>query len=494
MPDYIDVPIVTDPDTLAQIAYDHIQSQIPGWLPFAGELATVIIESVALIASFDAFLASAPPTSIFRYLGAKLFGIPPLDATPAAVASTWTMTDTAGYTINAGTLVDIPATGDESVAFAVLADVTVPPGSTVTADGAVSLIALFAGAAGSGLGGNTVEVSPSNQLDFVASVELTGETTGGVDAETDTTYKNRLRTELQLLTPRPILPADFAALALSIAGVARAVTLDGYSPAVNELEQVAVNATGGTFTLTFSGQTTGAIQWNASAADVQTALVALSNLGPGDVLCTGGPLPTSPVTVEFKGAQAGTNVTQMTANSASLTGGTHTATITTTRGGAAATTNNERTVTVALVDTAGQPVTTQTKTDVQALLEGAREVNFVVNVIDPTYTALDVVYTATAQPGQDPAAVETSVAQAVVAYLNPATWGAVAGDQFSWVDRPAVRYLELARVIGDAFGVDHLNTLTFCVHGGTPATTDVSLNGPAGLPTIDPADIDGTVT
>ncbi len=46
------------------------------------------------------------------------------------------------------------------------------------------------------------------------------------------------------------------------------------------------NATGGTFTLTFSGQTTSALAFNASAGDVQNALSALSNVGVGNVLAT----------------------------------------------------------------------------------------------------------------------------------------------------------------------------------------------------------------
>src|SRR6185436_15191576 len=37
---------------------------------------------------------------------------------------------------------------------------------------------------------------------------------------------------------------------------------------------------------------------NASAADIQAALEALSNLAPGDISVTGGPLPAT-VTIEF---------------------------------------------------------------------------------------------------------------------------------------------------------------------------------------------------
>ena len=43
------------------------------------------------------------------------------------------------------------------------------------------------------------------------------------------------------------------------------------------------NATGGTFTLTFDGQTTAPIAYNATNAVTQAALEALSNIDPGDV-------------------------------------------------------------------------------------------------------------------------------------------------------------------------------------------------------------------
>jgi hypothetical protein len=79
--------------------------------------------------------------------------------------------------------------------------------------------------------------------------------------------------------------------------------------------------TGGTFTLTYSGQTTAAIAYNATAAAVQSALEALSNIAPGDVTVTGGPGPGTPYDVAFGGAYAGTDVTQMTA-AGSFTGGT----------------------------------------------------------------------------------------------------------------------------------------------------------------------------
>lgn len=89
--------------------------------------------------------------------------------------------------------------------------------------------------------------------------------------------------------------------------------------AVNEVQKVAIQgtATGGTFTLTYAGQTTSAIAYNASAATVDAALEALSNIGAGDVSVTG---PSGgPWLVEFTTALAGGDRAQMTATS-SLTG------------------------------------------------------------------------------------------------------------------------------------------------------------------------------
>ena len=113
-----------------------------------------------------------------------------------------------------------------------------------------------------------------------------------------------------------------------------------YAGPTDELQTITVTGgpTGGTYTLTFSGQTTAAIPYNATAAQVRTALEALSNIEDGDVTVAGGPHPGSPVTVKFTGgAHQGEDVAQMTAT-ASLTGGTTPGvTIATTTAGGAAT-------------------------------------------------------------------------------------------------------------------------------------------------------------
>jgi hypothetical protein len=77
----------------------------------------------------------------------------------------------------------------------------------------------------------------------------------------------------------------------------------------NEVQSlIATGGTAGDFTLNFDGQVTAAIAYNATAAQVQTALEALSNVNPGDIVAAGGPLPDSAVTLTFGGQYAATEV------------------------------------------------------------------------------------------------------------------------------------------------------------------------------------------
>jgi len=63
--------------------------------------------------------------------------------------------------------------------------------------------------------------------------------------------------------------------------------------------------TGGTFTLTYSAQVTTALPYNASAAQIQAALEALSNIGEGEVDVTGGLNIGTTFTVTWYGTLAG---------------------------------------------------------------------------------------------------------------------------------------------------------------------------------------------
>jgi hypothetical protein len=100
---------------------------------------------------------------------------------------------------------------------------------------------------------------------------------------------------------------------------------------VDEVETLTVDATAGTYTLTFGGQTTSAIAFDATAAQVKAALIALSTIGAGNINVTGN--VGGPYTITFTGSLSGLPQTDITADSTNLTGNTHTALIAQATGG-----------------------------------------------------------------------------------------------------------------------------------------------------------------
>lgn len=230
MSSYISFPISRDPDEILQEAYDFLKARVPGWVENDGNLDTWLLQINAAQASDLLRIATDVPDTIFRYLGRALIGFPDVVATSASVTSTWTMRDNAGYTIPEGTQVGIPNANNDLVAFAVTSTVIVPSGSTVTVAGGVSLVAIIPGADGSALGSPGSAVTLLDPLEYVTSIVQVAATTGGVDTETDSEYRDRLTRRLRRLSTRPILPVDFSDMAQEIVGVARAVAIDGFIP------------------------------------------------------------------------------------------------------------------------------------------------------------------------------------------------------------------------------------------------------------------------
>lgn len=87
----------------------------------------------------------------------------------------------------------------------------------------------------------------------------------------------------------------------------------------NEVQTVTVaSATGGAIVLVFEGTRTAPIAYNATAADVQNALLATDKFDSGDVVATGGPLNTGAVTLTFGGRYAGENIDDVTVETDNL--------------------------------------------------------------------------------------------------------------------------------------------------------------------------------
>lgn len=101
-----------------------------------------------------------------------------------------------------------------------------------------------------------------------------------------------------------------------LAGRAAAFSADVLPTGVDEVQAIAVAATTGTFTISFQGAITSPLAFNASAADVQSALQSLTSIGSGGCAVTGSWL------VEFTGSLATSPLPMLVADGSGLAGGT----------------------------------------------------------------------------------------------------------------------------------------------------------------------------
>lgn len=109
-------------------------------------------------------------------------------------------------------------------------------------------------------------------------------------------------------TPQPVLDD---------AGLFNQVTMER-AGSTNEVQRISMGGTvtAGLFYLSFRGQTTAAIPYNATSSQVDTALEALSTIGSGNVSCSGGPLPGLPIDVTFTGTLGSQDVPEITVTQA----------------------------------------------------------------------------------------------------------------------------------------------------------------------------------
>lgn len=148
--------------------------------------------------------------------------------------------------------------------------------------------------------------------------------------------------------------------------------------------------------------------------------------------------------------------------------------------------NNERMVAVAVTDTAGEPLDGATKNAIDVILESEREITFVVNVIDATYTIIDVDVDVKARAGYQLADVEARVEAALADYLDPATWGyeppqGDAGEPVLWEQTTTVRWLELVTLVNNVDGVDYVTDLDIRKGADPYTSADIALTGAAPL-------------
>jgi uncharacterized phage protein gp47/JayE len=452
----------TTPGDLVDRALLLAQTRFPDWRPETGNTEMVLLEALAVIASELGYAINRVPSAVLEGL-LLLYDVERSMGFAPTVQVTFALTAPIGYTLPAGTVVRLQLGGElEPVDFTTDAAVSLTAGTTVTTAATATRPTDEANGTPSG---TPVEiVSPNPQID---SAQLAAAVAGGAGAEDDVSYRNRGVQRLRRLVSTLVLPEHFTADALEATGVFRAKTLDNFDAATsNEQQTITISGapTGGTFTLSYAGATTTAIAFNATAADVTAALVALATIGTANVAGSGGPLPGTAVVVTFTGRLGSTDVATMTATSA-LTGGTTPAvTITETRKGSPGT--GAGFVTVAVIGMNGARLSATAKSDLQVQLDKRAQANLAVQVIDAAINAVNVTATVKAAAGYEAATVTANVTAALDLFLSPDTWGWAA----------TVRRNDLIAVIENTEGVDYL----VAGHPTTPAG-DVTLTGAAPL-------------
>jgi hypothetical protein len=100
------------------------------------------------------------------------------------------------------------------------------------------------------------------------------------------------------------------------------------TPTGNEVQVVTCTATSGTWTLSYGAETTAALAFDITGADLKTALVALNAFSTNDLTVSGD----GPYTITFTGALQDSNVPQLVPASIDLSVG-YVLTVTTTSPG-----------------------------------------------------------------------------------------------------------------------------------------------------------------
>lgn len=224
MTDYISPSIPISRGEVKQRMVDEFTART-GAVVAAGTTWDVFFDVIAGVAGDIGEEATEVTNLVFRRYGEVILKILPKQAVPATGTVTFTAVDTSGpYLVPAGTELSVAGLDGGRVSFYTNADATVPFGSLTVVG--IPVVAGVLGEAGNGL---TADAQLEASFEHIASVALTVATSGGVEAETDDEYINRLADESPLQAITLVLPDDFARYARNFPGVATALPIDLYN-------------------------------------------------------------------------------------------------------------------------------------------------------------------------------------------------------------------------------------------------------------------------
>jgi uncharacterized phage protein gp47/JayE len=224
---YVDLRMFDESDqAIVDAAIAALVLNMPGYIPREGNTEILILESIALEVAEGIVAVNRLPGAVVQAI-LLLAGVD-RDYGAAPIASaTFTLGDTNGYTIPAGTRVYLPLDDGTSVAFLVeLPGLTVAAGDS---SGTVSIIGDVFTASANGMPAGTRMVM-ADALPFIEAVELATDVADGRDTETDNQWRDRGVARLSRLSDALVVPRHFEAAALERPEVTRALGIDLYDP------------------------------------------------------------------------------------------------------------------------------------------------------------------------------------------------------------------------------------------------------------------------
>lgn len=226
---YIDLGIYDrEPAELVDRALLDATAKLPGWTPREGNTEVVLIEALALIVAEAIYATNRLPGAVVEVL-LRLFGVERSEGVAPTATATFTLSDDAGHTVPAGTVVRLELGGlAEPVLFTTDEDLVVAAASS---SGTVAITAATGTAEANGIAAGT-NLDVLSAVLFVDGAELATAVSGGADPEDDLAWLNRGVERLSRLTDSLVLPEHFTSYALEDVRVYRATTIDNTDPAV----------------------------------------------------------------------------------------------------------------------------------------------------------------------------------------------------------------------------------------------------------------------
>jgi hypothetical protein len=222
MSDYIIEPLDTDVESIFQDFVDYVRSYYPDWNPSEAQLDVIIARFYAQQTATVADMASRVQRSIYRYMGASLLNIPPIEGAAAVATVSFHVMDDLAHTMEVGTQLGLTDANGDLHMFQTTVDMVSPANAVEWPS--VEAQAVDLGADANNLSG---AVQLMELFDWIDDAQVVGTSSGGADAEEDDVYIQRLTDNMQI-PRRPTIADDVVVMARNVPGVWRAAAIDNY--------------------------------------------------------------------------------------------------------------------------------------------------------------------------------------------------------------------------------------------------------------------------